>query len=332
LLAFIPSLVFQRTDRRGRPDKNMNIAAAGISALIGAAFLVVEIIVPYYPSIFGLGDSLHSVLSAEQSKARAAVSKLLIDPDSAKFDALREVELKRAKYVCGNVDGKDRSGSYVGQRPFVYDVISDFAAIDDDGRIARPHNRFKPCPVLEEAKLAPFVIDLDKANKIQKVLPKADIQIVLSHQSSSDGTGPSVNQSLEQLSSRTDGNLGLQSNAADGSQIESTSPSALADEKEWRSDRPPGAWPRFPLDDPLSKPGTKLINSEAIELASEIESRWKRFETGKSATHPSVSEIEEALRALLAIKEQSSEFPQAWASFVRLRKTHRTARVLAERG
>jgi hypothetical protein len=311
----------------------MNIAAAGISALFGAAFLTVEIIVPYYPSIFGLGDSLQSVLSTEQSKARAAVSKLLIDPDSAKFDALREVELTRAKYVCGNVESKDRSGSYAGQRAFVYDVISDFAAIDDDGRIARQHGRFKPCPVLEEAKPAPFMIDLDKANKILKVLPKADVQIVSSHQASSDGTGKaSVSQSLEQLSSKTGQNLGQQSNAAEGSQTKSTLPTAtLADEKEWRSDRPPGAWPKFAADDPLSKPGTKLTNSEAIELASEIESRWKRFETGKSTTHPSVSEIEEVLRALLAIKEQSPEFPQAWASFVRLRKIHRTATVLAER-
>jgi hypothetical protein len=310
----------------------MNIVAAGISALFGTAVLGVGVIVPYYPSFFGLGDSLQSILSAEQSKARAAVSKLLIDPNSAKFDALREVELKRAKYVCGNVDGKDRSGSYAGPRAFVYDLISDFAAIDDDGRIARPHNRFKPCPVLEEAKPAPFVIDLDKANKILKVLPKADVQIVSSQQSSSVGTDPqSVSQSLEQLSSRTGQNLGQQSNP-EGSQIKSTSPTAtLTDENEWRSDRPPAAWPKFPADDPLSKPSPKLTNGEAIELASEIESRWKRFETGKSATHPSVSEIEEALCALLAIKERGSEFPQAWASFVRLKKIHRTARVLAER-
>jgi hypothetical protein len=310
----------------------MNIAAAGISALIGTAFLGVGIILPYYPSIFGLGDSLQSVLSAEQSKARAAVSKLLIDRNSAKFNALREVELERAKYVCGNVDSKDRSGSYAGPRAFVYDVISDSAAIDDDGRIARPHNRFKPCPVPEEAKPAPFVIDLGTANKIQKVLPKADVQILSSHQSSSDGTGPSVSQSLEQLSSKTGQILGQQSDAPDGPQIKSASTTAtLADEKEWHSDRPPAAWPKFAADDPLSKPSPKLTNSEAIELASEIESRWKRFETGKSATHPLVSEIEEALRALLAIKEQSSEFPQAWASFVRLKKMHRAATVLAER-
>jgi hypothetical protein len=319
----------------------MNLAAAGISGLFGSVLLAVGIIVPYYPSLFGLGDSLQSVLSAEQSKARAAVSKLLIYPESAQFNALREVERERTKYVCGNVDSKDRTGSYAGQRAFVYHVTSDFAAIDDDGRIARPHNKFAPCPVQEEARPAPFVVDFDKANKILKVLPKADIRVALSQQSSSVGTDqPSMNQSLQQLqqavpiagSSDAGQNSGQQPNPAEGSQAKSTVPIATrADDKEWRGDRPPRAWPKFAADDPLSKPGPKLTNREAIELASEIESRWKRFEAGKSATHPSVSEIEEALLALLAIKEQSSEFPQAWASFVRLERIHRTAGVLAER-
>lgn len=298
----------------------MNIVAAGISALFGTAFLAVGIIVPYYPAIFGPGGTLQTLLSMDQSKARAAVSKLLIDPDSAKFDAVRVVDLKRAKYVCGNVNGKDSSGSYAGERPFVYDVISDYAAIDDDGRIARPHYRFKPCPVPEDAKTPGG-------------LANADVQTRSSHQSSSDATvKPGIGQSREQPSSNAGRNSGQPSNPAEGSQTRSASAIAtLGDEKEWRGDRPPGAWPKFPADDPLSKPTTKLTNGEAIQLASEVEGRWQRFETGKSATHPPVSEIEEALRALLAIKEQSSEFPQAWTSFVRLRKIDRVASVLAER-
>jgi hypothetical protein len=176
-------------------------------------------------------------------------------------------------------------------------------------------------------------VDSNKANQVLGGSPKADIQSRSSHQSSSDATGrPSVSQGLQQRSSNTGQNSGRQSNPVEGSQTYSTFPTAtLADEKEWRGDRPPGAWPKFAADDPLSKPTTKLTNSEAIELASEMESRWKRFETGKSTTHPSVSEIEEDLRALLAIREQSSEFPQAWASFVQLRKIHRIATVLADR-
>jgi hypothetical protein len=315
--------------------KNMNIAAVGISALVGSAFLAIGIIVPYYPSFFGIGDSLQSVLSTEQSKARAAVYKLLLDPDSAKFDGLREVAPEQARYVCGNVDSKDRSGAYAGYRPFVYDAISDIAAIDDDGRIARPHSRFKPCPVLEPAQPGPLVVDLDGANKILKVLPKPDIQISSSNQSSGVGGGqPSLSQGVQQLAAPARSYAGQ--NAGPTSSPAGASPtrpapvtSAFADDKERRSDRPPSAWPKFSADDALSKPGVKLANSEAIELASEIERRWKRFEAGKSATHPSVSEIEEALRALLAIKEQSQEFPQAWASFVRLQEIHRAATVLA---
>jgi hypothetical protein len=314
----------------------MNIAAAGISALLGSAFLAVGIIIPYYPSFFGMGDSLQSVLSEKQSKARAAVYKLLIDPNSAKFDGLREVALEKAKYVCGNVDSKDRSGSYAGPRAFVYDAFSDLAAIDDNGRIARPHNRFTPCPVLEQAKPGPLVLDLDKANKILKVLPKPDIQIASSNQSSGVGADqPSLSQGVQQLAapalSYAGQNAGQKSNPTEGLQTNSTFPTVTrADEKEWRSDRPPGEWPAFAADDPLSTSSSKLTNSEAIQLAAEIEGRWKRFEAGKSAAHPSVSEIKEALRALLAIKEQSPEFPQAWASFVRLRKIHRTASALAE--
>jgi hypothetical protein len=311
----------------------MNIVAAAISGLFGTALLATGIIVPYYPEIFGPGGSLETLLARDQSKARAAVSQLLINPNSAKFDAMRTVELHKAKYVCGKVDGKDSSGSYAGQRAFVYDVTSDFAAIDDDGHIARPHYRFKPCPVPEDGKPAPVAVDSDKANQVLGGSPKAGVQSRSSRQSSSDATGrPGVSQGLEQRSSNSGQNSARQPSPVEGAQTNSTFLTAtLADEKEWRGERPPAAWPKFPADDPLSKPTTKLTNSEAIELASEMESRWKRFETGKSTTHPSVSEIEEDLRALLAIREQSSEFPQAWASFVRLRKIHRTATVLAER-
>jgi hypothetical protein len=314
----------------------MNFAAAGISSLIGSAFLAVGIIIPYYPSLFGLGDSVQSVLSAEQSKARAAVYKLLIDPNSAKFYAVREVNIDTARYVCGNVDSKDREGSYAGQHAFVYEDRSDSAAIDDAGLISRPHTAFKPCPVPEEVQPGPLVVDLGKATAIAKMLPKAEIHGLSSPQSSgggSDGSdaGQSMQQTLARLGPSEAGPNAVQtSDAAEGA---SSKPSGtVPDEKQWRSDRPPEAWPKFAADDPLSKPGPKLTDSEAIELASEIENRWKRFETGKSATHPSASEIEEALRALMAIKRQSPQFPPAWAAFVRLRKIHHAATMLAERG
>jgi hypothetical protein len=314
----------------------MNFAAAGISSLIGSAFLAVGIIIPYYPSLFGLGDSVQSVLSAEQAKARAAVYKLLIDPNSAKFYAVREVNIDTARYVCGNVDSKDREGSYAGQHAFVYEDRSDSAAIDDAGLISRPHTAFKPCPVPEEVQPGPLVVDLGKATAIAKMLPKAELHGLSSPQSSgggSDGSdaGQSMQQTLARLGPSEAGPNAVQT--SDAAEAASSKPSAtVADEKQWRSDRPPEAWPKFAADDPLSKPGPKLTDSEAIELASEIENRWKRFETGKSATHPSASEIEEALRALMAIKRQSPQFPPAWAAFVRLRKIHHAATMLAERG
>jgi hypothetical protein len=315
----------------------MKIIAAAISVLFGAAFLAVEFILPYYPSLFGLGESVESVLSAEQSSARAAVYKLLINPTSAKFYAMRDVRIDTAKYVCGRVDSKDREGSYAGQHAFVYDDRSDSAVIDDAGRlISRPHAGFKPCPTPEEVKPGPLVVDLSKANAIAKVLPKPEIRGLSSLQSAGGGgdnsdAGQTMEQTLARLGPSDAGPNSAQAfNAADGApkQLSAT----VAGESGWRSDQPPGAWPKFAAGDPLAKPGSKLSNGEALELASEIETRWKRFETGKSTTHPSVNEIDEARRALLAIKEQSAEFPQAWASFVRLGKIHRAATMLAERG
>jgi hypothetical protein len=172
------------------------------------------------------------------------------------------------------------------------------------------------------------------ANTIAKAAPKTEIRGLSSLQSSGAGSdGPGAGQNLQQTlarfgSSDIGQNSGQQSDSAEGS----ATAVALADEKDWRGDRPPGAWPKFAADDPLSKPSPKLTNSEAIELSSEIDARWKRFETGKTTTHPSLSEIDEAQRGLLAIKEQSAEFPRAWASFVRLQKIHRAAAMLAKPG
>jgi hypothetical protein len=314
----------------------MKIIAAAISVLIGAAFLAVEFVLPYYPSLFGLGESVESVLSPEQSSARAAVYKLLINPNSAKFYAMRDVKIDTTKYVCGRVDSKDREGAYAGQHAFVYDDRSDSAVIDDAGLISRPHARYKPCPMPEEVKPGPLAVDLSKANAIAKVLPKPEIRGLSSllpaggGGDQSDG-GQTMEQTLARLGPADAGPNSAQAfNAAEGApkQLSAT----VAGENAWRSDQPPGAWPKFAADDPLAKPSPKLTNGEALELASEIEIRWKRFETGKSTTPPSVNEIDEARRALLGIKEQSAEFPQAWASFVRLGKIHRAATRLAERG
>jgi len=79
----------------------------------------------------------------------------LIDPSSAEFERLRSVQVDDAKYVCGNVRAKDRTGAYSGHRPFVYTVSIDFARIDDDGTIAQRHDAYRVCPVsAEDEKIA----------------------------------------------------------------------------------------------------------------------------------------------------------------------------------
>ena len=66
-------------------------------------------------------------------------------------------------------------------------------------------------------------------------------------------------------------------------------------------------------------------HSQAIALAAEIEQRWAQFKAGNSTARPSVNDIREALRTLLAIGPKDERFPRAWAAFVRLRKIERDA-------
>ena len=50
--------------------------------------------------------------------AKKAVSQLLIDPDSAKFEGLTKGT--EDYIVCGRVNAKNRMGGYVGFSPFFY--------------------------------------------------------------------------------------------------------------------------------------------------------------------------------------------------------------------
>src|ERR1700712_3706900 len=119
----------------------MNKAAAAIAVGAGALFFVLETVFPYNP-VFSF--VVNAVYGSDQAKARTAVSKKLDNPSSAEFDVMRTVEVSKLKYVCGNVNSKDKAGSYVGRRAFVYDVVSDFASVDTDGRAATD-SRYRPC-------------------------------------------------------------------------------------------------------------------------------------------------------------------------------------------
>jgi hypothetical protein len=78
----------------------MNKVAALIAMGVGGTFLALEVVFPYR-AIFGF--SVEPFANASQSKARAAVSSLLFDPNSAVFDGLRNVEAEGAPYVCGDM-------------------------------------------------------------------------------------------------------------------------------------------------------------------------------------------------------------------------------------
>jgi hypothetical protein len=298
----------------------MKIPVALFSAFLGAVFFAMGSMFYYQPSFIN-GYELDAIWTNNHSKARAAVSRLLFNPASAEFDVLRSVQVDGAKFVCGKVNAKDRSGAYAGYRAFVYTEAIDFARIDDSEQIAQKHDAFKTCPLSEEEKLAqkiaisPGALSVLKA--MQKAIPAADPSTLSTMASqASPGGGKSSGATTEQLLGQLAGQPG-----SEGQQSNSTFKAALDNESEWR--RPPAAWPVFPPDHPLSKPVRKRTTAQTIALATEIEERWAQFKAGNAKARPSPDDIREALRALLAIDPKDEGFPRAWAAFVRLRKIER---------
>jgi hypothetical protein len=304
----------------------MNIPAALISASLGAAFFAAGLAYYIQPS-FIPDYALLAMLTPHHSKARAAVSRLLFNPASAQFDLPRTVDVDAAKYVCGNVNAKDESGSYAGYHAFVYTVAVDFARIDDEGRIAQRHAAFSACPVPEDEKLAqqnmalsPGALSLVKA--IQKNIPASGDPSALSKMASqmpaSDkgSSGAAMEQQLGQLGGGPvqEGGKGVKSAIR-----------APDNASEWRGDRPPAAWPTFPPDHPLARPAAIRTPAEAIAFAKDVEDRWEESKSGTTKVRPSSEEIKEACRALLAISPKDSQFPKVWAAFVRLHKIDRGA-------
>jgi hypothetical protein len=319
------------------------------SAVVGAVFLAIAYIFYYQPDFMN-DYTLDEIRTNSHSKARAAVSRLLFDPASAQFGLLRSVWVGKTKYVCGGVSAKDRSGAVADYRALVYTAAIDLARIDDDEVIAQRHDAFKPCPLSEEEELAqqrtaisPGALSVLKT--MQKAIPTADpsISSTVAPQVSSAGgksSGATTEQLLGQLagqagsegqrsSSTFKAPLGNEQPAGRGGSQEQQSSSAfkaaLGNEGEWRSDRPPAAWPVLPPDHALSKPVKKRTTAQAIALAAEIEERWAQFKAGNPQERPSPDDIREALGALLAIDPKDAGFPRAWAAFVRLRKIERDA-------
>jgi hypothetical protein len=301
---------------------SMNIPAALISASLGAAFFAAGLAYYIQPSLFIADDALLAMLAPNHSNASAAVLRLLFNPASAQFDLLRTVDVDAAKYVCVNVNAKDESGSYAGYHAFVYTVAVDFARIDDEGRIAQRHAAFSACPMSDEEKVAqqktsisPGALSLVKA--IQKNIPASGDPSTLSKMASQmsapdkSSSGAPMEQQLGQLGGGP---------VREGSKGVKSAIRAPDKASEWRSDQPPAAWPTFRSDHPPGRPAAIRTRAEAIALAKDVEDRWEQSKAGNTNVRPSSEEIKEACRALLAINPKDSQFPEAWAAFVRLYK------------
>jgi hypothetical protein len=323
----------------------MNIPAALISATLGTAFFAAGYAFYIQPPAFITDLALPEMLTPNHAKARAAVSRLLFNPASAQFASLRTVEVDTAKYVCGNVNAKDESGSYAGHHAFVYTVAVDFARIDDEGRISQKHAAFSACPAPDEEKVAqqkmalsPGALALVKA--IQKNIPASGDLSTLSNMASqmsasdNSSSGASMQQQLGQLGGDpvregskggTSGREGSKGGTSGTAASDNKNENDNKNESEWRSDRPPAAWPTFPPDHPLARPAAVLTPAQAIGFAKDVEDRWEESKSGNTKVRPSSEEIKEACRALLAIDPKNDRYPKAWAAFVRLRKIDRDA-------
>jgi hypothetical protein len=318
----------------------MNVPAAIIAASLGAVFFAAELTFYLQPAWINSDYLMGVIFSSNHSKARVAVSRLLVNPESAKFGELRTVEAEKAKFVCGAVKAKDRAGYYAEAREFVYTVATDAARIDDDGWIAKKHASFRPCPVAEEQpQKLPDAVSMVKA--IEKAVPSAASSALSTMASkmpaeSRGASSASLEQQVGKMADKMTGGplpgsqpgsaslpgSGARSGSA-GQQPANSFMAALGNESEWRGDRPPAAWPSFPFDHPLAKWAQKRTAGLALALAKDVEDRWEQSRHGDTRGRPSADEVQEACRALLTINPQDHEFPKAWAAFVRLRKIER---------
>ena len=65
----------------------------------------------------------HDLSTEEAETVKAAITKRLKDPDSAKFGALAAVKYRDGIIVCGTVNAKNSYGGYSGASPFVGEFV-----------------------------------------------------------------------------------------------------------------------------------------------------------------------------------------------------------------
>lgn len=306
----------------------MNVRALAMAACIGAAFFAVGYVWNYQPDAIN-PDEIWSMFQSEHRKARAAVSRILVEPHSAHFNGLRTVEADKATYVCGSVKAMKSGGQYA-DAAFVYTVAIDLARVDDDGRITLQHSTYKPCPTAAGGKIAeqqtlvsPGALSVIKT--VEKIIPKSNGGTMeqqlgqLAGQTAAVAPGSAVAAGSAVLSGST-GAGSAPAGQHSSSRVEATRESELT----WRADQPPAAWPAFPSGHSVTKSTPKRTTAEALAFAKDIEARWEQSKSsGIPTKRPSPEEIKEACRALLTIDPADKEYPRAWAAFVRLRKIDR---------
>jgi hypothetical protein len=298
-----------------------------IAVAAGVAFFAAEHRWYYQPDLANPDFTL-DIFSTEQMKARAAIRRVLLNPYSAQFSALRSVEMDEARFVCGAVKARDKDGQ-LAMAAFVYTVAIDFARIDDHGRITHQQATFKPCPVTEEETFAqqkspvlPGALSIAKS--FQKGAPKVDPSGVSTLTRLAGGAGETSEGTMEQPLGELVGKSASAYGAVGGKKTDPAVEASLGNELDWRADHQPVAWPIFPLDHTLAKSTRKRTVAEALALAKEVEERWEQAKSpASSKVRPSSEEIKEACRALMTIDPRDKDYPKAWAAFVRLRKIDR---------
>ncbi|MGY3366129.1 hypothetical protein ACVWZL_003254 [Bradyrhizobium sp. GM2.4] len=93
----------------------------------------------------------------------------------------------------------------------------------------------------------------------------------------------------------------------------------VENESSWRPDNLPVAWPAFAkLPDEKALPAKPTKTK--IDSANSIVMRWEAYTAGKAKDFPSSSEASSAIKYMLTIDRADPTFPEAWASFIKLRQ------------
>lgn len=307
--------------RARKKGAQMNLRATLIAACIGAGFFGVGYVWNYQPEMID-SEEVWSVFQSDHRKARAAVSRLLIEPHSARFSGLHTVDADTTRYVCGAVQAMNRAGRHV-DAAFVYSIASDSARVDDEGRITSRHAPYQPCPSATEDNVAerqgpisPGALAVAKT--LSGVIPRSG--------------GGTMEQQLGQLAAQTTavapelartpglGSKGLASANPLGRQASGSGAKAAPDGMLTRQvDRPPHEWPTLASGQCPAQPREHQAASEVMARARDIELRWQRTRPTDDSTRRALSdEIKAARCALLTIDPADEAYPQAWAAFVRL--------------